>query len=122
LKDSHVYVRVENSLGHSSQRIEMLMLPNSGRIIQSGRVLDAQEPANMAYLWVASVSVNNLNGRCFLTASTSIFILIFSCKISRLTFLHSMQVFNAQGDRIEELSVARSEIIFDHVDANHHEL
>jgi hypothetical protein len=33
-----------------------------------------------------------------------------------------MQVFNAQGDRIEELSVARSEIIFDNVDANHHEL
>jgi hypothetical protein len=122
LKDSQVYVRVENSLGHSSQKIELSMLPSSGRIIQSGRVLDAQEPANMAYLWVASVFVNNLNGRCFLTASTSIFILIFSCKIFRLTFLHSMQVFNAQGDRIEELSVARSEIIFDHVDANHHEL
>jgi hypothetical protein len=98
------------------------MLPRSGRIIQSGRVLDPQEPANMAYLWVASVAVNNFNGKCFLTASTSIFILVFSCQIVRLTFLLSMQVFNAQGDRIEELSVARSEIIFDNVDANHHEL
>jgi hypothetical protein len=119
LKDSQVYVRFENSLGHSSSNIELSKLPDTGKIIQSGRVLGAEEPANVAYLWVASVPVNNSSGKLFLTASTSIFIYVYLLKVFPPTLLYSMQVFNAQGDRIEELSVARLQI---NVDSTHGEL
>jgi hypothetical protein len=68
LNDSQVYARFEHSLGHS-ENIPLSILPRTGRIIQSGRVLLPHEPDNVAHLWAASFSVDQgVVGRMLLTA------------------------------------------------------
>lgn len=69
LKDSQVHVDIQNSFGKLLSRIPLSILPNSGRIIQSGRVLDPHEPDNMAHLWVASFAAS-IRGKVILTVTS----------------------------------------------------
>jgi hypothetical protein len=117
LKDSDVYAVVHDSIG--SINYKMSILPHTGRIIQSGRVLDRDEPDNIAHLWGVSISISDIiaRGKCLITASASILMHFFLAS-SFFSFSDSfMQVLNAQGDRIDEFSAVRSEIFIQDVDS-----
>jgi hypothetical protein len=113
LKDSDVYAVVHDSIG--SINYKMSILPHTGRIIQSGRVLDRDEPDNIAHMWGVSISIS-ARGKCFITASANTLMQFFlACFF--FSFSDSfMQVLNAQGDRIDEFSAVRSEIFIQDVD------
>jgi hypothetical protein len=68
LNGSHVFAHLENSLGNQPSLALMSILPGTGRVIQSGRVLDPNEPDNMAYLWQTHFVVS-IHGKYILSAS-----------------------------------------------------
>jgi len=70
LQNSSVFVRVEDSIGRVDT-LSMSIMPGTGKRIQSGRVLDASEPDNMAFLWTTGF-YSAVPGKLLLTVSASI--------------------------------------------------
>ena len=68
LNGSRVFAHLENSLGNEPSLALMSILPGTGRVIQSGRVLDPIEPDNMSYLWHTHFFVS-IPGNYILSAS-----------------------------------------------------